>query len=245
MRRRGFLAGLTALGVPKILARDDISNAQALSGDRFVTGDTEFMLADVTAPPLYVLGGEIPPHFEASRSALQSLLAEPIEVEDVLPPTRWGVRPVIARQDAATLQESLTAKGAVRVAPQTDDYDFIRRLYALEEEARTARTGLWALDNYRIFDAQYAGGAIGAFNLVEGTVLTAEKHGSRFYLNFGEDFREDFTAGAASRLSSGWAKDGFDLAALKGAKVRVRGYVEAINGPSIDLKHPLQIERLD
>ncbi|WP_428408476.1 thermonuclease family protein [Hyphococcus sp.] len=245
MKRRGFITGAASLCASRSFAQTGADNALALSGDRFAMNGAEFMLADVLAPPLYVLDDETPPHFEASRSALQTLLSGVIEVEDVLPPTRWGVRPVIVRTSAATLQEILAATGAVRVAPQTDHHDVIRRLLALEAQARAERRGLWALSAYRVFDAADADGAVGAFNLIEGTVLTAEKHGSRFYLNFGEDFREDFTASAPSRLSARWAEDGFDLAALRGARVRVRGFVEAINGPSIDLNHPLQIERLD
>lgn len=205
------------------------------------------MLADVMAPPLYVLDDRSPAYFAQSRSALQMLLSSGVETHDALPPTRWGVKPVFATPYDAdeTLQETLVRLGAVRVAPQTEDHDFIRRLLALEQEARAARLGLWALEDYRVFDAKKAAGAIGAYNLIEGLVLRAEKNGSRFYLNFGEDFREDFTAGAASRFATRWRKNGADLAALNGANIRVRGFVEAINGPSIDLKHPLQIERLD
>lgn len=212
-----------------------------------MSGDVEYVLADVMAPPLYVLDDQAPAYFAQSRSALQTLLSNGVETHDALPPTRWGVKPVFATPYDAdeTLQETLVQLGAVRVAPQTENHDFIRLLLALEQEARAAGSGLWALENYRIFDAMNAFGAIGDYNLVEGPVLRAEKNGSRFYLNFGEDFRKDFTAGAASRLYARWLKNGVDLAAFEGAKIRVRGFVEAINGPSIDLKHPLQIERLD
>ncbi|MFC2953883.1 hypothetical protein ACFOOP_18235 [Marinicaulis aureus] len=247
MKRRYLLGGVLALGVSRSFAQTIVPNAQALSGSRFLAGDVEYLLADVMAPPLYVLGDQAPAYFERSRIALQALLSSRVDVEDALPPTRWGVKPVIVKVAGAeeTLQETLTRAGAVRVTPQTENHDFIRRLLALEQEARTGKTGLWALQDYRIFDADKAYGAVGAYNLIEGTVLRAEKHGSRFYLNFGEDFREDFTAGAASRLYTRWLKSGVDLAAFDGANIRVRGFVEAINGPSIDLKHPLQIERLD
>jgi len=247
VKRRDFFAGVLALGVSRGVAQTTISHSKALSGSRFIAGDVEYVLADVMAPPLYVMGDRAPAYFTHSRSALQMLLSNGVETHDALPPTRWGVKPVFAMGYGAeeTLQEILTRLGAVRVAPQTEDHDFIRRLFALEQEARAARLGLWALEDYRVFDAKKAAGAIGAYNLIEGLVLRAEKNGSRFYLNFGEDFREDFTAGAASRLATRWRKNGADLAALNGANIRVRGFVEAINGPSIDLKHPLQIERLD
>lgn len=247
MKRRAFLGAAIGMWAAAARAQTFLSNPKALSGDRFASGGEEFLLADIIAPPLYTLSEEEPAYFDASRRAMQGMLAGALTVDDVMAPTRWGVRRVVARRDGAagTLQEELIAAGAARVSPQTEDHDFIRRLLAMEDEARAAGRGLWSLVDYDVFDAGDASGAVGAYALVEGAPTRAELHGSRFYLNFGEDFRTDFTATAESRLYRAWKKAGIDLEAMQGAKLRVRGLVEAINGPSIDLKHPLQIERLD
>lgn len=246
MKRRAFLAGLAASAPFGAQAKTVLSNAQALSGDRFTADGAEFLLADIAAPPLYTLAEETPAHFADAREALQRALAGAIEAEDVLPPTRWGVRVVTARLQGATqtLQETLIAQGAARVAPQTDDHDLIKRLLQLEATARAARRGLWTLADYRIFSADAAWGAVGGFHLVEGTVARASLIGGRFYLNYGEDYRTDFTAGVAGGLYRRWTEAGEDFSTLAGARIRVRGLVETINGPSIDLKHPLQVERL-
>ena len=66
----------------------------------------------------------------------------------------------------------------------------------------------------------------------------------RYYLNFGEDYREDFTATTRSRTGKKWARTGFDLLSLEGAQIRVRGFTVWINGPSIELAHIKQIEVL-
>jgi endonuclease YncB( thermonuclease family) len=247
MIRRSFLAGLAASAPFGASAKSTASNAEALSGDRFTVDGAEFLLADIAAPPLYTLASETPAYFGAARRALQTSLAGVIEIEDVLPATRWGVRVVHVRRPQAqeTLQEMLIAAGAARVAPQTGGHDFIKRLFALEEDARISRRGLWALAGYRIFNADSAWGAVGGFHLVEGTVARVAQFSGRFYLNFGEDYRTDFTAGATSALYRRWAEAGDDLATFSGTRIRVRGLVEAINGPSIDLKHPLQVERLE
>lgn len=143
-----------------------------------------------------------------------------------------------------TIQEILVAAGAVRVRPEGDDHAFIERLLAIEAEARAAKRGLWGEWRYRVFDAENADGAVGAFNLVDGTVLTAVSRSGRLYLNFGADYRTDFTATAKPSAARKWAKSGTDLASLAGARLRVRGYVSRINGPSIEITHVRQVEVL-
>jgi len=255
MRRRAFLAGAAALGAAgsRRARADGAAPFQALSGDRFHRGDTEYRLADVLAPPLYVLGDAPPVHFDASKRALQRLLnAGAPTLAAVGAPDRWGVAGVIVStftgdakgEDVAAL---LAAGGAVRVAPQTDDLARIDRLLAAERAARCDRRGLWAHDAYRLRragDLEDAAAGVGGFHVLEGAVLSTGAGGGRVYLNFGDDYRTDFTASAATRLARRWKAAGLDLAALGGARVRVRGYVEAINGPSVDLAHVRQIEIL-
>ncbi len=245
MKRRAFLvhAGACVLGSQG--ARGG-ARARALSGDRFILGDEEFQLADVIAPPLYSLKPDRPAYFEAAMRALQKQLEGELAVEDVAPKTRWGVRTVSVRRRGGgeTVQEALVSAGAVRVAPHTDDLAFIDRLMRREAAARRSHEGLWAYDAYKIADALAAGGAVGGYHLIEGVVANANAVRSRCYLNFGADYRTDFTASAAGRLCRLWAKGGLDLAALAGAKIRVRGFVDEINGPSIDLVHQKQIELL-
>ncbi len=240
-----MIAGLAAMAPITAHARAASSSLKALSGDRFMSNDQEFLLADIIAPPLYSLNEGKPPHFESSRAALDEILSEMVETSEALPPTRWGVRRVIAHNaDGQSLQAVLVASGAARVRPQSADQTHIQNLLAVESVARKEQRGLWGLPDYRVHNANSAEGAIGNYNLIEGVVTSAEKHGGRFYLNFGDDYRTDFTAGAAAALNSKWLKAGTDLSAMAGARLRVRGYVEAINGPSIDLKHHLQIEQL-
>ena len=61
------------------------------------------------------------------------------------------------------------------------------------------------------------------------------------YLNFGEDYRTDFTALIRRSDAAGW---GDGLKDLAGVSVRIRGVMEAWNGGLIRIEHPGQIERL-
>ncbi|WP_411820641.1 thermonuclease family protein [Hyphococcus formosus] len=207
--------------------------------------DQEFQLADVTAPGLFTLQQNQSAYFDDAKSALTDLLSAPLEIQDCMPKSRWGVRRVIVRSGGATLQERLVTRGACRVRPESGEYDFIRGLLALEDEARKAQRGLWSLSTYALSTADSANYKIGAYAIIEGKPRCIGKYGSRLFINFGNDFREDFTATATSTNHRKWKKIGIDFNALEGRMIRVRGWVESINGPSIDLQHPLQIETLD
>ncbi len=245
MNRRGFLAGAMAMAAGATVRGEDLHGAKAISGSRFIIGGQEFLLTDIIAPSAFTLHKTAQVHFAASKAALQLLLQNAaLTITDAAPKTRWDVRMVVARRNGEerTLQEALIGAGAARVAPQTDNLEFVDRLLTLENGARADRRGLWALREYKIYDADYANGAVGVFQLVEGTVMRAAKAGGRTYLNFGKDYRDDFTASARNALARKWSKTGIDLAALEGRRLRVRGFVDDINGPSIDLQHIKQIE---
>ena len=250
MKRRALLSGGAACFFPGTAISQSIdqqtrnAHPRALSGDRFQIGAQEYLLTDIMAPPLYSLGVAAPAYFQSSRATFEHwLINHQFTIEERAAPTRWAGKYVDALDaNQKTAQEYLIAAGAARVAPQTERHEFIAGLLALEIEARTERRGLWALSDYRVFDAKYAHGAIGAFHLVSGVLLTAADTRSRYYLNFGADHKTDFTASARKSLYRRWSANGFDLATLEGKKLRIRGFVEEINGPSIDLKHPQQIE---
>ncbi len=248
MKRRIFLTGALSATVFPATASEEIDNAEAIAGDRFRAGDEELHLTDIVAPSEYDLHRDAQPFFYEAKTALRDLLTGArLDVVDSGEQNRWGARLVSARLsgDALTLQERLVAAGAARVDPKTDDHNLIDRLLAFEREARRNRTGLWALRAYRVFDAASADGAIGGFHLVEGVVQSARGARGRVYLNFGADYREDFTASTPSRRARKWARAGTSLEALKDARIRVRGFVEEINGPSIEIGHIKAIERLD
>lgn len=248
MNRRGFLAGSASLVAAPVNASQKLGNAKAIAGDRFRIGADEYHLVDIIAPSEYDLHRDAQPFFSKARAILDALIADTaLEIIDTGARNRWGARQVSARRvgDTSTLPERLVAKGAARVAPTSDDGDLIDRLLSAEKSARANAAGLWGLRAYQVVDAANAARAIGAYHLIEGEVKTARAVRSRFYLNFGEDYREDFTASVRSRRARTWARVGLDLETLQNVRVRVRGFVDRINGPSVELTHIKAIERLD
>ncbi|GJL94821.1 MAG: hypothetical protein DHS20C05_12260 [Hyphococcus sp.] len=246
MRRRTVVAGLCSLA-PFGAAAQKLVKPIAISGRGYTVGDETFILSDIIAPSLYGWADKPEPYAEQATRILQSFLygGAPI-VTDESPNTRWGERVVIAHRVGGkkTLQEELVASGATRVCPVSNDNEFIERLLTTEETARRAMRGLWEFPAYRPHKALEAEKAIGAFNLVEGVVKKAVSTRKRFYLNFGDDYKTDFTVTASASFYKRWAKAGYDLAQYEGRKIRVRGFVDMINGPMIELNHPRQIETL-
>lgn len=247
MRRRTALAGLLsvyAIRPGKALAEN---GPIAVSGDRFRIGDEPFQLSDVIAPSQYSLHQSSEPFFEGALRGMETALSDhQFNLSPSGPMTRWGAQRVLARrkEDGLSLQEILVSRGAVRVAPETESDSLIDHLLGVETVARAQKRGLWARDAYSVHNADDAWDAIGAFHLIEGRVQQARAAKARFYLNFGDDYRRDFTASAQMRRVRRWQKSGIELAALNGKRIRVRGFVNQINGPAITLNHSRQIEVL-
>lgn len=146
------------------------------------------------------------------------------------------------------LQGELLVRGLARVYSFADNRALVAEMLALEGAARAAGRGIWADPWYRIRDpedlVQGLADARDSFQIVEGRVADAAVVRKRGYLNFGNDWKSDFTVSidpAALRL---FEAAGLPLDALEGRRIRVRGWVKSLNGPMIDASHPEQIEVL-
>ncbi len=142
------------------------------------------------------------------------------------------------------LQVMLLRLGLARVNIAPDRPECAHELYAAEREARAAHAGLWALAAYRIRQPDDLGHDVGTFQIVEGKIVSAAIRGGRAYLDFGSDWHSDFTASIASDDMARFRRAGLDPRTLAGKHVRVRGWVQSMNGPDIELSAPEQIEVL-
>jgi micrococcal nuclease len=150
----------------------------------------------------------------------------------------------LVRDDGLWIQNEMLRLGWARVYTFADNRRFTAELYASERAARAGRRGIWNDPYYAIrqSDPQILAQDIGTFQIVEGRVTDAAKVRGRVYLNFGEDYRSDFTATIPPDAVSTFTRSKFDPLALEGKVVRVRGYLRDYNGPVIDITHPEQID---
>jgi endonuclease YncB( thermonuclease family) len=155
-------------------------------------------------------------------------------------PDRRGRVVAMAYVDDIWLQEAMLREGMAWVYTFADTRMFAEPLLAAEHEAEQARRGVWGQAEYAVLSPQLTAQHIGEFRLVQGTVQeVAEVHG-RYYINFGEDWKTDFTLQIDKADAQLFATDW--LEALSGKTVRVRGWLFEKNGPAIALSHPEQVE---
>lgn len=149
-------------------------------------------------------------------------------------------------EDGRWLQAEMVKQGMARVYSFADNRRMTGALYALEREARANRIGIWRDRFYdiRTSDPVALDSDIGTFQVVRGTVVDAAKVRSRIYLNFGADYRTDFTASIERSAWTLFDESGLDALTLKGRTVRIRGWIKDFNGPLIEITHPEQIEIL-
>ena len=114
-----------------------------------------------------------------------------------------------------------------------------------EREARRTGQGLWQEKAYADRPAaEPEKVAYGRFAFVRGKVTQAERIKDKVYLNFGSDWKSDFTVTIAAHDLKTFRKAGVDPLNLEGKVVRVRGWVDHNFGPMITVTHPAQIETL-
>jgi micrococcal nuclease len=148
-------------------------------------------------------------------------------------------------QNGVWIQGEMLLKGMARVYSFPDNRALIAKMLALEQKARTQNRGIWRHRFYKIRRAEDAGRFINSFQLIEGRVLKVATPRKRAYINFGDDWRSDFTISIKRRHLRLFQSAGFSLQSLPGKRIRVRGWVKKWNGPLIEATHPEQIEILN
>jgi len=148
-------------------------------------------------------------------------------------------------EDGEWLQREILRRGLARVSVAPDRPDCVRDLYAAEAEARVVGVGLWANSAYRVRTPESLRWQdLGTFRIVEGQVLNAKVSGGRGYLNFGRNWRTDFTVTIAPEDMKRFKNANIDPYSYAGKTVRVRGWIDRLHGFEIEAASPAQIEML-
>lgn len=146
------------------------------------------------------------------------------------------------------VQGTMLAIGQARAYGLPESFACASELLAHEAEARRKRLGLWSNGVYRPMPAEQPGVLLklrGKYERVIGSVASVGRTKSATYLNFGTDWRSDFTARIGKNVLAANPEFAQALDALQSKTVIVRGWIERRNGPLIDVADLSQIEILD
>lgn len=250
----------TSLGLREadLIAGETGQLRSVLDGDTlYLDNGLKVRLAAIQAPklPLGRKGFEAWPLGEESKAALQKLtkgkslklyyggerrdrydraLAQTYTLDDEGKKDIW-------------LQEEMVRLGMARVYTWPDTFQDSEKLYAAEIKARDARRGIWGDEYYRIRGPEPNALAqdIDSYQIIQGVITSTADVRGQIYLNFGADYKTDFTIAIAKRDRKRFKAAGMDPLALEGATIRIRGWVELSNGPMIWLDHPERLEVLN
>lgn len=221
---------------------------QAVSGDTLLSADGAILsLAAVKAPEVWQPDDAYRswPHAERSRRQLaivthgqvlelfcdgeSKTFDNKLIAHALLPNGHW-------------LQHQMVEKGMAFVFPRATQKLGLNELYAAELVARSGQYGLWSeLDLLTGAGEQIQ---TGRFKIVTGKVVAAARVGNRLFLNFGENWRTDFTVEIPSRALRRFKQQGIDPLEWQARRIEARGWVTWKGGPHILLEGPGQIRVL-
>lgn len=199
-------------------------------------------------PSLRLVGIHIPPEQETpARDWLEkNAVGKKLYLAPPVMSDRYGRQLALALQDndnnnGTTLQQHLLASGLALAWPEDGlAPDQVRLLMTAEDQARDEGKGLWKDTN--VLPAEDTAAIMarrGSFAVVEGVVASAAKKNARLYLNFGPDWKTDFTL-----IQMPPPAGAFQADAWTGRHLRARGWIESINGPAIEVTNPAVIQTL-
>lgn len=145
--------------------------------------------------------------------------------------------------DKKSLQEHLIENG-LAVAYFMDSSLNTKVFFAAENKARNTKLGIWgsgglSVQDSKILQADYQN-KLGEFTIVEGRVTSFYQSKRDTYINFGDDWKTDFTVKIENKILKKFPD--FSVEKLQGKSLIVRGWLENYNGPFIKILNPANIE---
>ncbi len=151
---------------------------------------------------------------------------------------------LVRANDNKWTQGLLLSLGVARVRTTKYNPEMAGQMLALENTARENKSGMWNMEEHQILTPKQAEGRIGSYQIVEGTVKSAALRKNKLYLNFGNNWRDDFTVAISAFDLRQFIKKKIDPKSWNGKLIRVRGWIKSYNGPYMEINHSERFEAL-
>lgn len=240
---------LVGLCLPVFAAPETGRVSYVIDGDTVVLESGEHVrLLNINTPELGKRGMPTEPFAKAAQKFTRELL------EDKQVKLVYGKRKKdkykrllahVYTQQGVWANAALVKQGLAHVYTFEDNRQQGKALLELENAARQEKRGIWQHPRWQVYQAQgdIPAQMIGKFAIVEGKVKNTALVRGRVYLNFGDDWRTDFSVEIPPKFKNNFKDAG--IAAphkyYKGKHVRVRGILKPVNGILMTLTHREQI----
>jgi endonuclease YncB( thermonuclease family) len=222
-----------------------------IDGDTFVTAQGRHVrLLGINTPEKASKRRPAEAFADEATDALRALVdgKEVRLVTDSAPTDRYNrLLAHVYLPDGTWVNRELVAAGLAHVYTFADNRAHVADLIAAEDAARAEGKGIWSHRRWRIrhSDETFEKRDIGRFFIVQGRVLATATVRGTVYLNFGPDWRTDFTVELPPEAVALFRSEGIDPLSYKGQTVEVRGVVKPVNGFLVTVSHPEQLRVLD
>jgi micrococcal nuclease len=225
--------------------------AAVVDGDtvRLDSGHTVRLL-DINTPELAHSGRAAEPLGPQAQAALRAMvLGQRVAVQlgaRVYDPYDRVLGHLFLERDTPNrwVNGGMVAGGYAHVYTFPDNRLYGRELLVLEAQARATSRGIWGLQRWQTRQSDQCCDAqdMGKFMIVRGVVRHVARVQDISYLNFGDNWRTDFSIAIPRKQDKLFRKDGLkNYQDLLGQTIMVRGVVMPVNGALIRVTHPEQI----
>ena len=222
-----------------------------VDGDTFIT-DTgiKVRLLSINAPERANDTHPAEPFADTATEFLSNLvLNKPVRLKTVANETHDRYGRLLAHvylEDGTWVNAELLKAGLAHLYTFPKTAHTAQPLFTAEAEAYTAKKGVWSLPHFQHHqaDTPIADKFIGGYAVVKGTVKHTAKVQDTIYLNFGTDWRNDFTVSIPKKAWRTFEQRGIATPEqyYNNKQLIVRGFIAPVNGPMITATHPEQLQ---
>ena len=237
--RRSALVGaaLVLLLCRTAAANEPVRVARIIRADEWLLADgREVRLASIVVPDEpETLGAAAGKLMEAFAGRAVTIGGSRID--------RYGRLLATVHDERANDARALLLRAGLAVVRAGDESPaMLEKLLVEEGAARAAGRGIWGeMDQARV-PATAVAGRIGRFAYVEGAVAAVSSRREATFLDFGQDWRTDFTVRIRQEDLKRFMAAGIDPAILVGRKVMARGWPFLSAGPMLEARDPLELQ---
>ena len=146
--------------------------------------------------------------------------------------------------DKTFVNAKLIEQGYAVLYTYPPNVKYVELFIDAQKKARKRKKGLWG--SFPVINHSQANKYINQIRSVEGVVISTYKSAKCVLLNFGQNYRNDFTVVIFNNVLDAFNRKGINpLRFYKGKRVRINGKIREYNGPEIIVNSPYEIEVLE